>query len=199
MSESIRLKDASPLVKTVVALDAYFENLARIGAKLDEIKIKSDSDVEQARKFLARFAECGQGITDEVTKLSTHLNDARARASEIAERVGAKADEVNARSADENIKLEQFRRLGEKVRELNVAISELRTPADASLSSDERQVISSRLLEFDTQLVPLIDEAQGLLKYAQEFKIKYLEQNADSLAQTLQSVRKKIRSLSIQP
>jgi chromosome segregation ATPase len=196
MTETIRLKEASLLVQTIVALDKYFSDLERIGTKLEENKLKSEGDFEHAAKLLALFAEAGQGVTFEVQRLSEHLNEARARASAVAERVGEKAEVVNNRNSDQNAKFEQFRQLGEKVRDFNLAVSQLRQPEGTEMSPEAKQQVSTRLLEFDSQLEPLIDEAVGILKYANEHKMKVLQQNADSLSQTLQSVRTKIRSLS---
>ena len=195
MSETIRLKDASPLVKTIVALDKYFGDLDRIGAKIEENALVTETDFEQASKLLALFAERGQGVTEEIMRLSTCLNEARTKASAVADRVAERAAAVNDRNSDQQAKYEQFRLLGEKVRDFNTSVSQLRQPEGTQLSDEERRQISARLLEFDSQLDPLIQEAQELRQYAQDAKMKSLLQNADSLAQTLQSVRGKIRSL----
>ena len=197
MSDTIRLKDASPLVQSVIALDAHFANLERLGGKLEEIKLKSDTDFEQARKLLAHFAECGEGITEQISNLSKFLSEAQVRASAIVQRVSEKSEVVNERNSEQNIKHEQFRSLTDKVRVLNDAISQLRQPTERELTDADRRSTSTRLLEFDEQLDPLIEEAQSLLKFAQEAKMKTLEQNSDSLAQSLLAVRKKIRSLGI--
>lgn len=196
MSDTIKIKDASPLVQSVIALDAYFGDIERVGTKIHEMKLKSESDYEQAQKLLARFAERGQMLTEEVRTLSSRLMEVQARASAVAELVSERAETINSRNTDQNEKFEQFRQLGEKVRNFNQAVSQLRKPEGTELSGDDRQAIMSRLLEFDSQLEPLIEEAQGLRKYAYDAKMKSLEQNADSLAQTLQAVRTKIRAIS---
>lgn len=196
MSETIRIKDASPLVQSVIALDAHFSELERVGSKLNEMALKSESQFEMARKLLGIFAQTGQDMTEEVRRLAIQLQEVQARASAISERVGERAELIALRNDDQQMKMEQFRQLGEKVREFNNQVSQLRQPEGVELTDDDKRKIAERLKEFDSQLDPLIDEACGLRKYAAESKMKSLEQNADSLAQTLQSVRSKIRSLS---
>lgn len=198
MNETIKIKDASPLVQSVIALDAYFSELTRVGTKLNEMTLKSESQFDMARKLLAIFAESGEKMTEEVRRLATQLQDVQARASAISELVTERADLVALRNNDQNTKIEQFRQLGEKVRSFNTALSTLRQPEGTELTNDDKKMISDRLVEFDSQLDPLIDEARELRSYAVTARMKTLEQNADSLAQTLQAVRSKIRSLRLQ-
>ena len=99
MSETIRIKDPSPLVQSVVALDGFFNELQRIGTKLNETKLKTDTDFEQARKLLALFSERGEDLTDQLRKLSVHLQEVQTRASALADRVQEKADCIQDRDA----------------------------------------------------------------------------------------------------
>lgn len=191
-----KLNTESPLVKSVLALDEYIAELERVGGKINSMELKSEFDLEHVRRLLTRFAECGQGVSDELTKLSTHLNEARSRAETVAGQVAQKANLLNDRKTDQQAKLDQFRILGEKVRDLNASMAALRRPEDAVLTEEERKEISDRLLDFEKQLDPLIEEAQNLREEAHSSRMKALEQNADSLAQTLLAVRDKIRTLS---
>jgi len=194
-----KINSESPLVKSVLALDEYLSELERVGAKINSMPLKSDFDREHMQKLMGRFAECGQGVAAEVTNLSTQLNEARARAEAVAQGVAARAESLNVVKSEESDKLEQFRMLGEKVKGLNVAMSALRRPEGETISTEERAQLTASLAEFDLQLEPLIEEAQSLRKSAQAAKLKSLEANADSLAQTLQAVRTKLRSLSPSP
>ena len=74
-------KEFSPLVQTVMALDSYFAELDRLGGKINTMDLKTDFDFEHARRLMGRFAECGQGVSEEVTKLSNYLlTELRAKA-----------------------------------------------------------------------------------------------------------------------
>ena len=190
-------KEQSPLVKAVLALDSYFGDLDRLGAKINDLELKSEFDFEQAERMMTRFAECGQGVADEMIKLSTFLNEARVRAEKSAEGVAARADILRAHNSNRQKLLERFRILGEKVREHSEGLARLRRPEGQVISEEERARVSASLADFGSQLRPLIEEAQELRKAAQVSRMKNLEQNADSLTQTLLAIRDKLSSLNL--
>lgn len=187
--------ESSPLAQSVLALDGYLADLERIGAKIGESSMKTEFDLAQIRRLMARFAECGQGVSDEVTNLSRHLNEARARAEKIAEGVALRAAELETLNDAAQDKWDRFRALNDKVRDLNSTIASLRQPEGVVISEEQRHEMTASLGRVDAQLDPLIEEAQIILREARASSIRTLEQNADSLAQSLIAVRSKIRGL----
>src|ERR1700756_739047 len=105
---SNKIKRDSPLVKSVLALDNYLSELERIGTKINSADMTSDVDVEFIQKLMTRFAECGQGISEEVANLSTRLQEAQARAETVAKGVSRQAELLKVRRDEQNEKLEQF-------------------------------------------------------------------------------------------
>jgi chromosome segregation ATPase len=188
MNMSNKAKRESPLVKSVLALDNYLTELERVGMKINSTDMTSDFDIEFVHKLLTRFAECGQGISEEVANLSAHLHEAQARAEAVAQGVSKQAEKFQARKKEQDEKLEEFRLLGEKVRNLSAAIGELRGTKD-------REKLTSNLPVFETQLTGLIEDLQKLRQSARESRMRGLEKNAESLVQTLQTVRKKLSDL----
>jgi HPt (histidine-containing phosphotransfer) domain-containing protein len=75
---------------------------------------------------------------------------------------------------------------------LGEAMRELKRPPGEVLSKEHRGQLTSRLTELDLQLQPLIEEAHTFKKEAQALKMKVLEQNAESLSQSLTAVRQKL-------
>jgi chromosome segregation ATPase len=187
-------KDLSPLVQTVIALDGYFSELSRLGARIEETELKSDSDFEQMQRLMNLFAECGQGVSDEVVALSTALNEARTQAEAAAQKVGARAEQFQALQSERQKKMEAFRRLGEKVQAITLSLGDLKRPEGTPASETDRAKISARLSELDAELNPLIEEAQAIKTEAQGSRMKHLEQSAHSLSQSLTSMRQKIGS-----
>jgi chromosome segregation ATPase len=185
----------SPLVKSVLALDNYLAELERIGSKINSADMASDVDVEFIQKLMTRFAECGEGISREVTNLSTHLQEAQARAEAVAQGVSSQAALFSVRRKEQNEKLEQFRILGEKVRELNAAISQFRRPGGDGMTDADRAKLTSNIPAVEAQVTTLIEELQNLRESARNSRMKALEKNVESLVQTLQVVRKKLRDL----
>jgi len=193
---SNKAKRDSPLVKSVLALDNYLAELERIGTKINSADMTSDVDVEFIQKLMTRFAECGQGISEEVTNLSAQLQEAQAGAEAVAKGVSSQAALLNVRRNEQNEKLEQFRILGEKVRDLNTAISQFRPPHGDGMTAEDRAKLTSSIPAFEAQLTTLIEELQTLRESARNSRMRALEKNAESLVQTLQVVRKKLRELS---
>ena len=192
---SNKIKRDSPLVKSVLALDSWLAELDRVGAKINSTDMTSDFDVEYIQKLMTRFAECGQGVSGEVINLSEQLREAQARAEAVAQRVSSQAELLNNRSNEQNEKLEEFRILGEKVRELNTAIGQFRRPHEHGLTGEDRAKLTSHIPGLEAQLALLIEGLQNLRKSARNSRMKALEKNAESLAQALQAVRKKLRDI----
>jgi chromosome segregation ATPase len=188
----------SPLVKSVLALDNHLVELERVGTKINSTDMTSDFDLEYIHKLMTRFAECGQGISEEVTNLSTQLQEAQARAEAVAQGVSKQAELLNIRRNEQDAKLEEFRVLGEKVRDLNAVISQFRPPQGDALTNEDRAKLASNVPAFDAQLAALIEELQNLRSSARDSRMKALEKNAESLAQSLQAARKKLRDLNPQ-
>ncbi|HYR88063.1 MAG TPA: hypothetical protein VE422_28550 [Terriglobia bacterium] len=193
---SNNIKRDSPLVKSILALDNYLTELERVGTKINSTDMTSDFDVEYIQRLMTRFAECGQGVSEEVSNLSTQLQEARARAEAMGQGVSAQAGLLNNRRNEQNEQLEKFRILGEKVRGLNAALSQFRRPHGHGLTDENRARLTSNIPAFEGQLALLIEELQDLRKSARNSRMKALEKNAESLEQTLQAVRTKLRDLS---
>jgi chromosome segregation ATPase len=190
-------KEYSPLVQSVMALDEYFSEIERVGNKITTMDLKSEFDFEQARRLISRFAECGEGVSSEVMRLSTYLGEARVKADTLAKGVAERAEMLNSRNSDARSKMAEFRALGEKVRALSLEMAQLRRPEGEVLSAEDRENLSVSLGALESRLEPLIEQASRLRQEAHISKMKVLEQNADSLTQTLQSIRQKLSTLNL--
>ncbi|HLH32350.1 MAG TPA: hypothetical protein VKY31_14185 [Terriglobia bacterium] len=177
-------KRESPIVKAVLALDNYLSELERVGTKINSTDLTADFDIDYIQKLMARFAECGQGIAEEVTNLSKHLQEAQTKADAMAQQVGRQADLFNVRRNEQNEKLEQFRVLGERVRDFNTEISRFR---------DDPTQLKAKLPAVEAQLADLVQELESLRQAARESKMRPLEKSVESLVQSLQAARKKLR------
>jgi hypothetical protein len=191
-----KVKRDSLLVKSVLALDDYLAELERVGTRINSMEMTSDFDIEYVQKLMTRFAECGQGVSQEVINLSRQLQEAQARAEAVAKGVSSQADLLKNRRNEENEKLEAFRILGEKVRGLNSVISRFRRGPGDVLTDEDRVELTSNIPAFEAQMVLLIDELQNLRMSARNSRMKALEKNAESLVQALEAVRKKLHDLN---
>jgi hypothetical protein len=185
----------TPLVASVLALQDHLSELERIGARINSMDLTADIDVEHIQKLMNLFAACGQGISEEVSNFSMHLQDAQARAESVAQEVSRQAEVFKIRRNEQNEKLEQFRLLGERVREINQAISVFRRPAGEGLTDEDRSALAANIPNLEGQLSALINELQDLRNSARSMQMKALGKNAESLTQSLQAVQAKLRDL----
>jgi chromosome segregation ATPase len=192
---SNKTKRDSPLVQSVLALDNYLSELERVGSKINSTDLSSDFDIDFIQKLLSRFAECGQGVSEEVANLSTRLREAQSRAETIAQGVTRQAELFNTRRKEQNEKMDEFRVLGERVRELTAAIAEFRPPQGTGLTTEDREKLKSGIPGFEAQLAALIEDLQKLRESARSSRMKGLQKSAESLAQTLQAVQKRLREI----
>jgi hypothetical protein len=192
---SNKTKRDSPLVTAVLALQNHLTELERVGAKINSADLTAEIDVEYIQKLMTHFAECGQGISEEVNNLSMHLREATTRAEGVAQGVSRQAEAFAARRKEQDEKLEQFRLLGERVGVINAAISVFRRPPGQALTDDDRTALAANVPELEGQLAVLITELQDLRNSARSSKMRGLEKNAESLAQSLQAAQLKLRDL----
>jgi chromosome segregation ATPase len=192
---SNKTKRDSPLVTAVLALQNHLTELERVGAKINSADLTAEIDVEYIQKLMARFAECGQGISEEVNNLSMHLREATTRAEGVAQGVSRQAEAFAARRKEQDEKLEQFRLLGERVGAINAAISVFRRAPGQALTDEDRTALAANVPELEGQLATLITELQDLRNSARSSKMRGLEKNAESLAQSLQAAQLKLRDL----
>lgn len=195
MSDIIRLKDASPLVQAVLALDQHYSDLIRLGDRIGSCEMKSNFDFEQTQKNLEHFARAGQGVSEQVIALSQALAEVRAKAEQTAHVVAERAQLVGSRQEDVQRKMAEFAQLGEEVRELNVSMQDLKPGNADEMSEEQKRIIQMRLVEFDSRLEPLIAKARALKEEASASKMKELEQSAESLGQKLHVIRERIATL----
>jgi hypothetical protein len=192
MNEIKKNKEQSPLVKSVLNLDSHFSDLERLSSRIEEMELRSEFDLNQARQLMSRFAEAAQAVSSEIVHLAAYLDEARSRAEANGKIVAAKAEELQLRQNEQELKLSAFRALTGKVTILNENLKLLKKPEGEEFSDLERAAVNHRLADLKLQLEPLIAEANSLKDEARTSKMKVLEQNADSLSQSLSAVSQKL-------
>jgi chromosome segregation ATPase len=199
MNSTEKIKDASPLVQSVLSLDHHFGELERLSHKIGDLKLKSDGDFEQARRLMKHFAEHGEGTSQEIVELSKQLQNARERAEAAAHIVSQKAALLQARHDEEIRQTEAFHSLAEKVNALGQDIKDLKKPNGESFSGEDRERALERLARLRLELPALIQTAQQMKQDAHDSKLSALEQQAQSLAQNLVNVDKQLGLVALAP
>lgn len=192
-------KNQSPLVQSVLNLDTHFSDLERLSTRIQDLELKTDFDMNQARQLMARFSESAQAVSTEIVELATRLEEARTRAEENGRIVALKAEELQSKQDNNESKMAAFLKLTAKVAELNEELKTLRKREGEEYSEAEKEAVNGRMARLRLQLQPLIDEANVLKDEARVSKLKVLEQNADSLSQSLSAISQKLALLQPEP
>lgn len=192
MSTPLKNKDLSPLVQSVLSLDANFSSLERLSAQIDELELKNEFDFKQMRLFMNKFAECGDAVSTEIVQLAQLLGESRARAESAGKLVSAKAELLQSRQTEEDKQTAAFLALAGKVQKLNQDLQDFKKPEGETMSDNDRAILTHRFAEVEQHIEPLIKEARQIKKEAQLAKMKVLEQNADALSQSLVAVKQKL-------
>jgi hypothetical protein len=124
------------------------------------------------------------------------LQEAQTRAQAAARGVSTQAELFRKRRDEQNERIEKFGILGQKVRELNAAISEAGLARGNRLTDEEHGRLQSSVPVLEAQLASLIDELQDLRQSARSARMRTLERNAESLADTLQALHRKLQQWS---
>ncbi len=187
-------KTLSPFAQSALNLDADFNELERLSHQLECLDVESDFGLEQARKILLKFGECGTRAGEGVQTLAKTLNESRVRAEAAAQAVANRAAIVEAYHQKQQILLARFQMLGDTVKKVTEGIGTLKKANTGSLQADEKAEIEQHLPELTSSLGILIEQARLLKDEAQAAKLKSLEKNAHALSQTLTSAQNKLGS-----
>jgi hypothetical protein len=187
-------KDLTEFAQSAVALDGDFSELQRFSQQLSELTIESDHGLEQGRKILQKFSECGERIGQGIQVLARTLNESRERAEQAAQIVAERAAAIQARHDQNEHMLSRFQALGEMVKKITVAVGQFQKPAGGKFSDEEKALLTQHMPELNTQLGVLLDESKKLKDDAKEANLKSLEKNADSLNQSLTSVKNRLNN-----
>jgi hypothetical protein len=192
MPQTTKPNERSAFAQAALSLDSEFAEFERLARELEKLPIDSESGMERARKLLGHFEGVGERIDEGMHALARNLDEARQRTEAIAQQVTERARAIQERQVQTNEMFERFQKLSDMARQITVAVGQLMQPRETELSSEEKNLILSKLPEVDEKMGVIVDEARKLMDDARHAKLKTLERSADSLRQSLQSARQKL-------
>lgn len=193
MSKTI--KNPSPLVEAVLSLDEHFTELGYLSARINELDLDSESDLKKGERLLVSFTESGQAVSTAIQTFVALLNDSRQQAEQAAASVSQKAEQLRAKKDDVGAKLARFQDLNERVSQLNEELLSFKRPEGEALTAQDQVTLKAKLTEVAGRLDDYIEEARQFQEIGHQSNIKFLQQNADSMKQSLIAVSKKIREM----
>jgi hypothetical protein len=112
-----------------------------------------------------------------------------------AAKVADRALEIKARHEKSESMIERFKSLGDAVRRSISSIPQLKKTEDEEFPPADKVVLLKSIPTIEGELDELINEAAKLRADSAALRMKELEQNADSLTQSLQSARRKLSNV----
>ena len=173
----------TPFFQSACALDQSFIQLSTLSRQLEACDLETEFGMNQARKMLQKFGECGQQVGEEIQILAKNLEQARKTAEEAAKKVSERALAVQKRHEENESMVSRFQVLGEHVRKVTVSIPQM-----------DKAAFAQQIPELISQLEMLFEESCKIKNDAKVANLKNLEKNAGSLGQTLKSLRNQLSS-----
>ncbi len=186
------LEALSVFGQAAVKLDAVLRTYDQLANELEHLEVASDKGLARGQTLLKEVDEARTRLGAEMQNFAQHLQASRERCDQVEAVIASRTDAVNDRLQLADGLFKRFQILGEMVHAITLSLASLKKSDDTeALSSEEKTEMASRLPEFNEKISILIDEAKKLVGEARDSNLKSLEQNADSMHQTLQSAQNK--------
>ncbi len=188
----VKKKEVSLFLQAAESFDTDVAELERLSRQIQEMEFEKDSDFNRAQKLMGHFTATSIRVGEGVKTLAQELDASRIRAERAAEVVAERAMDFKKRQDEISVMLERFQALGKMARELTEEISEMKKASD---ESGDRPLLTNYLPSLDARMGLLLDEAKRLKVDSGAAHLKTLEQNSDSLSQSLASARRLLKNL----
>ena len=174
-------------------LDYYFFEFDRRATEIEKMSIQTDRGLERALGLLDELDEWGKKIGEGLQSLTRSLEEVRHRAEQAAQKVTVRAEAVQARRSLSEGMAKRITQLGEMVREVTSGVEKIKPPKDTEMTAEEKTILAQSFEQFRDSLGILLDEATKLKQDAHDSHMELFERNADTLRQSLQSARHRLK------
>ncbi len=191
--KSLTPKTYSPFGEAALALDYAFSEFERRATEIEKMNIQTDRGLERALTLLEELDGCGKQIGEGLKGLTSSLETVRARAEQAAQLVGVRAEAIQSRRSLGESMAKRITHLGEMVREVTSGVEKIKPPKDSDMTTEEKSMLAQSFEQFRNSLGILLDEATKLKQDAHDSHMEIFERNADTLRQSLQSARHRLK------
>jgi len=186
MSKAVA-KKLSELGLAAAALEtelARFEELAQLAMRTP---LNSEKNIERAARATMDAAACQDRVAERVQALVAVIADARDRQQATAERVVARAQEIQRRGEDVTALMQRFGALGGDARDLVTLMQGL-----AGLPKDD---VAARIAEIQTKMTTVVADSEEVAKAALAIEMTDIARQADSIRQQLHAAKNRLKLL----
>ena len=189
-------KSDSVLVQASESLDRSLRRFEDLVTAARRHPLSSQKTIERAARAIQEAAESQRDVARDLHALIDGIELARARNQAASEALGARAEEIQARSTQLGELLQRFGELGEAAHSINGMVQEALPgggpPKDKSQLSAGLLEALRRVL---ARMAEVLAQAQSLEHDAGELEMNELAKQAETVRQQVLEARKKLLTL----
>ncbi|MBI1860673.1 MAG: hypothetical protein HYR96_07125 [Deltaproteobacteria bacterium] len=190
-----RNQSLSPFAESALALDGELTQFEKLAAEMERLDLNSDKGMARAGTILTDINNCRTRLESTMNGVVTTLAEAQKRNTQGEATVARNTELFIARKRDADRLMEKLKTIGESVRGLNKTVGEVKITSVETLTPDERVTIVDQINESTNPLDHLVNETSNLVEEARSLNMRLLERNADTLRQSLQSAKNRLKLL----
>jgi uncharacterized protein YoxC len=184
-----------PTSELTAAAEALDEQLRRFESLTEQFKkspLNSEKSLERASKLLRDVAEQDRVLNESVSALVAAVAGARDRQQKNAEAVNAHAQYLEKRAETFKTLLERYGALGQSAAELNQRMQDFAAKRAEPQTAEKNVELVGSLDALSERMGQVAEEAQAVVKLAEEQDFTDIGRQADSLRQQILSARNKL-------
>jgi uncharacterized protein YoxC len=189
-------KSAKPPVSELTAaaevLDTQLRRFESLTEQFQKSPLNSEKSLERASKLLRDVAEQDRVLNESVSALVAAVASARDRQQKNAEAVNQHAQYLEQRAETFKTLLERYGALGQSAAELNQRMQDFAAKRAEPQTPEKNTELLASLDALQERMGQVADEAQAVVKLAEEQDFTDIGRQADSLRQQILSARNKL-------
>jgi len=182
----------SELSAAAEALDNQLRRFESLTEQFKKAPLNSEKSLEKASKLLRDVAEQDRVLNETVSALVAAVAGARDRQQKNAEAVNEHAQYLEKRAETFKTLLERYGALGQSAAELNQRMQDFAAKRAEPQTAEKSVEVVSSLDGLSDRMGQVADEAQEVVKLADEQDFTDIGRQADSLRQQILSARNKL-------
>jgi uncharacterized protein YoxC len=191
MSKSAK-PPTSDLTAAAEALDEQLRRFESLTEQFQKAPLNSEKSLERASKLLRDVAEQDRVLNESVSALVAAVSGARDRQQKNAEAVNEHAQYLEKRAETFKTLLERYGALGQSAAELNQRMQDFAAKRAEPQTAEKNVEVVASLEGLSERMGQVADEAQAVVKLAEEQDFADIGRQADSLRQQILSARNKL-------
>jgi uncharacterized protein YoxC len=191
MSKSAK-PPTSDLTAAAEDLDEQLRRFESLTEQFQKAPLNSEKSLERASKLLRDVAEQDRVLNESVSALVAAVSGARDRQQKNAEAVNEHAQYLEKRAETFKTLLERYGALGQSAAELNQRMQDFAAKRAEPQTAEKNVEVVASLEGLSERMGQVADEAQAVVKLAEEQDFADIGRQADSLRQQILSARNKL-------